>query len=156
MSLDVNSEKGKESVKQEQFMLNFIADKWKMNIIQTKKNDSAKCDGFLYRKNILVGLFESKCRNISITELENWGSWLVTNEKIQACRLLSEYLCIPFLGFLYLLKDNLIMYWKITDKNGLFLFNFKIEETKTQKTINGGEIIRPNAFLPYEQGKFFQ
>ena len=44
------------------------------------------------------------------------------------------------------------MYWKITNSDGEFLFNFDIKRTKTQKTINGGEIVRSNAYLPFEKG----
>ena len=44
------------------------------------------------------------------------------------------------------------MYWKITNSDGEFLFNFDIKRTKTQKTINGGKIFRSNAYLPFEEG----
>ena len=65
---------------------------------------------------------------------------------------LSEMLRVPFIGFLYLIPDQIIMYWKITDKYGNFLFNFDVKNTRTQKTINGGSIIRTNAYLPFTKG----
>ena len=44
------------------------------------------------------------------------------------------------------------MYWKITDKYGNFLFDFDVRNTRTQKTINGGSVIRTNAYLPLKEG----
>jgi hypothetical protein len=65
---------------------------------------------------------------------------------------LSEMLRVPYIGFLYLIKDDIAMYWEITDKYGNFLFDFEVKNTRTQKTINGGSIIRTNAYLPIEKG----
>ena len=65
---------------------------------------------------------------------------------------LSKMLCVPFIGFLYLIKDKIVMYWKITDSKGEFEFDFEIKKTKTRKTINGGEAIRTNAYLPTKHG----
>jgi hypothetical protein len=153
MNLDVNTPKGQESVQHENFMLKYIHDCWNVDIIKTNKHDSAICDGFLTRNKIIVGLFESKCRNLSYEELETYGSWLITNEKIKICRKLSKYLKVPFIGFLYLIKSNITMYWIITDKNGEYKFEIQTANTETQKTINGGSIIRENAYLPFTNGE---
>ena len=104
----------------------------------------------------VIALFESKCRNMSLVQLEKYGSWLITNEKIEQCKLLSKLLEVPFLGFLYLLEDKLVMFWKITNYNGEYEFDFEIKKTLTQKTISGGEIYRENAFLTVDKGQFVQ
>ena len=57
---------------------------------------------------------------------------------------------IPFLGFLYLIPDEMIFYWKITNRIGDFNFEYEVRKTETQKTVNGGKIIRENAYLPYK------
>jgi hypothetical protein len=85
-------------------------------------------------------------------ELRNFGSWLVTFDKIMDGKRLSEMLRVPYLGFLYLIKDQIVMYWKITDEYGNFLFDFDVRNTMTQKTINGGMIKRTNAYLPFKRG----
>jgi hypothetical protein len=156
MSLDVNSPKGLITVIQEDNMLKYVEESWGVTVIKTNKNDSAVCDGILVKDNVLVGIFESKCRNLSLSQLEEYGSWLITHEKIKACRLLSEYLKVPFIGFLYLIKDNLTMYWNITNKNGKYEFEFETANTETRRTINSGTTIRENAFLPINKGKFVQ
>ena len=59
-------------------------------------------------------------------------------------------LMVPYLGFLYLVPDDMIFYWKITNKIGDFRFDYEVKETLTQKTINGGKTIRENAYLPFK------
>ena len=103
-------------------------------IFETNKNTTAKVDGVLIKDNQLSAIFESKCRNMSMMEIDNYGS------------------CVPFIGFLYLIKDDIVMYWKITDSQGNFLFDFDVKQTQTQKTINGGQIVRTNAYLPFNKG----
>ena len=154
MGLDVNTERGKESVLFENKMLLNIEKCWKYSVVTTNKEDSATCDGFLVRKKEIKALFESKCRNMSLNKLEEYGSWLITYEKLEKCKTLSEHLKVPFIGFLYLIKDDITLYWKITDSNGIYLFDFTVANTLTQKTINGGLINRDNAYLPLEYAKY--
>jgi len=154
MALDVNSEKGKESVRQEAEMLKGVEKCWNYNVVVTNKNKEAICDGFLVKKREVVAIFESKCRDLSYNELENYGSWLITYDKIKTCKYLSELLKVPFIGFLYLIKDNITLFWKITDSDGKYLFEFNHNKTLTQETINGGKIYRDNAYLPFSEAKF--
>jgi hypothetical protein len=121
-------------------------------LIETNKNTDAKVDGIIIKNNELSGIFESKCRDLSLMELRNFGSWLVTFDKIMDGKRLSEMLRVPYIGFLYLIKDEIVMYWKITDKHGNFLFDFDVRNTRTQKTINGGSVVRTNAYLPFKEG----
>jgi len=156
MGLDVNTPLGKQSKENEMKMLKYISWAWGVNIMQTNKNGSAACDGFIFRGDELSGIFESKCRDLSLDELESHGSWLITNEKIEKCAQLSKLLNTPFIGFLYLLKDNIIMYWHITDEFGKYKFDFQVVETETRKTVNGGSVVRKNAYLPFENGIILQ
>ena len=121
-------------------------------LIETDKNIDAKIDGIIVKDNQLSGVFESKCRDLSLMQLQKFGSWLITHDKLIEGKKISTLLRVPFIGFLYLIKDDIIMYWKITDKYGDFLFDYDIKETRTQKTINGGSVIRKNAFLPVKYG----
>ena len=156
--MDILTEKGQRSLEYEHIMLEKIkhsmCKKHKKNsfIFETNKNTTAKVDGILIKDNQLSAIFESKCRNMSMMELDNYGSWLVTLDKIMDGKKLSEMLCVPFIGFLYLIKDDIVMYWKITDNQVNFLFGFDVKQTQTQKTINGGQIVRTNAYLPFNKG----
>lgn len=154
--LDIHTPKGQESLRNEEKMLKYISNCWGVEIIQTNKNESAVCDGFLVKDCVIVALFESKCRKLLYEEMEEYGSWLITHEKIKQCRLLSEYLKVPFIGFLYLIKSNMVMFWKITDEDGKYNFTFETANTETKRTINDGITIRENAFLPFSNGEIVQ
>lgn len=86
------------------------------------------------------------------------GSWLITHDKIRGCQKISEFLQIPFIGFLYLAPkhsdERVLLFWKITNNKGKYLFEFDVHEEETQRTINGGKTTRMNAYLPVEQSQF--
>ena len=148
--MDILTEKGQQSLRHEEEMLAIIMDKYGLDIIETNKDRPALCDGFIVRNGIITGVFESKCRNNTIEDFNRWGSWLVTYEKIDGLAWLSSKLCVPAVGFLYSIPDRTVLKWKITDKEGNYLFDFKVDETITQATINGGQAKRENAYLPME------
>ena len=157
MALDINTKKGQSSLEYEREMLEHIRSTFCKKhttsmLIETNKYKEAKVDGIIVKDNQVSGIFESKCRNMSLMELNSYGSWLITIDKIMDGKNLSKMLCVPFIGFLYLIKDKIVMYWKITDSKGEFEFDFEIKKTKTRKTINGGEAIRTNAYLPVKYG----
>lgn len=158
MGLDINTEKGQKSLADEHAAHTIIKNLWKVDIIETPKNSPAKCDGFLVKDNVITALFETKCRyDMDYQKLLERGTWLVTYEKIAACRKLSQSLGVPFFGFLYLLPrssdEQLLLYWEITDGKGEYQFKFQIDKEETQKTINGSRIVRENAYLPVEYSK---
>jgi hypothetical protein len=150
--VDILTDKGQKSLEYERIMLERISVLTNVKIIETDKDIDAKVDGMISQGNQLTGIFESKCRDMSLMKLREFGSWLITFDKILDGRKLSQLLRVPFIGFLYLIPDEIIMYWKITDKYGNFLFDFDVKNTKTQKTINGGSIVRTNAYLPVKRG----
>ena len=80
-------------------------------IFETDKDMDAKVDGMIVKDDQVTGIFESKCRDMSMMELINYGCWLVTFDKIMDGKLLSEMLRVTYLGFLFLIKDKIIMYW---------------------------------------------
>jgi hypothetical protein len=160
-NLDINTPKGRKSVEDETKMINYIKSAWDIDIIEAKKSGDgaiSAVDGLLVKNNELVGIFETKCRyDKTYAEFEtDYGSWLITNDKIIKGKTLSELLRVPFIGFLYIVKSNITLYWKITNDKGEYLFDFTVEKTATQKTINGGLIERENAFLDLKYSKFVQ
>jgi|10_taG_2_1085330.scaffolds.fasta_scaffold68660_4 hypothetical protein len=158
-NLDVNTPKGQESVEDEQIMLKQIRKVWELDVVETPKKEAAKIDTMLIRDNVLVGITENKCRyNMYLKDdhfylskyNKTYDSWLITNEKIESGRILAGALCVPFFGFLHLVDDDTILWWKIASGDGKFLIDFDRKESETQATINGGTIMRENAYLPIE------
>lgn len=151
--MDVLTPKGLVTLTQEKEMLEIIRTKYNVGILHTPKDQPGKCDGFIYQGDIVKAIFECKCRDMSEKQLHDYGSWIVTYDKIRACKVISEFFCVPFYGFVYLLKTKNIYSWKITNEKGEYLFDFEKRKTNTQKTINGGEAVRLNAFLPVDYAK---
>ena len=156
--MDINTAKGQRSLALEREMLSIIrqriCNKHQKDsyLFETNKDSDARVDGVIIKNGELSGVFESKCRDMSLMELREYGSWLITLDKIMDGKRVSELLRVPFIGVLYLIKDKIIMYWRITDNYGNFLLDFDIKNTRTQKTINGGSIVRANAYLPFTRG----
>lgn len=150
--LDINTPAGQETLKAEQRAYRIIQ-KHTPNVqfIQTPKELDGKIDGFSVRDGVLTGVFETKCRQVSVEQMMDWGSWLITNTKLEHLRRLSSVLRIPSFGYLYCRKDEAVMIWQITDDNGKYLFDFDVKRTKTRATVNGGVAFRKNAFLPVEE-----
>ena len=80
--MDILTKKGQKSLEYERTMLERISILRKVNIIETDKNMDAKVDGMISQDNQLTGIFESKCRDMSLMKLREFGSWLVTFDKI--------------------------------------------------------------------------
>ena len=137
--MDILTDKGQKSLEYEREMLERIrhsmCEKHQEDsyIIETDKNMDAKVDGIIVKNNQVSGIFESKCRNLSLMQLVDFGSWLITLDKIMDGKQLSEMLRVPYIGFLYLIKDKIIMYWKITDKYGDFSSTLKLRKQEHKK-----------------------
>ena len=151
--MDILTEKGQQSLRYEDKMLGVIKSKYNLDIIETNKDKPALCNGFTERNGIITGVFESKCRSHTLQDFKNWGSWLVTYEKIDGLAWMSNKLCIPALGFLYSIPDDVILMWHITDSQGNYKFELRVEKTITQATINGGKAERENAYLPIDKAQ---
>lgn len=159
MGLDINTPKGQESVEQERKMVEYVEKSWGVKVFHTNIKDSSHIDGIIVKNKEIVGVCENKCRNLGLTEdnllYDNkydsyYDSWLITYNKIEIGRMVSKIFKVPFIGFLYLVDDDITLFWKITDYDGNLLFDFKIEEKPTQANVNGGISVRKNAYLPIE------
>lgn len=159
MALDISTPKGQESLTQEREVQEIISKKWNVSVVETPKESIAACDGLLIKDGIIVACFETKCRyDMTYEQLLDRGSWLITMDKVKKCKVISKLLRVPFIGFLYLLpssdpSEKILLFWKITNNKGNFNFDFKVMKEPTQQTINGGETVRENAYLPVNQMK---
>lgn len=117
--------------------------------IHTPKNLPADIDAIAIYKGEISAVIETKCRyNLSIQQFrQNFDSkWLVTFDKIIKAKSVADSLCVPLVGFLYLKECDTLLMTTIY-RNKMFLVNMTIENTRTQRTVNGGEIVRSNAYI---------
>jgi hypothetical protein len=112
---------------------------------------TAPYDGLLYRYNHMVAVAEIKSRNLSKCKLEQWGTYLISESKIDDNLERAKVWRVPFLIFAYLIHSDTLVFWKISDPAGQILCDFEVRETETKETVNGGRIFRMNAYISLDQ-----
>jgi hypothetical protein len=153
-NLEINTPKGQETLIDEKKVIEEIKKKWGVHIIETDKKRESRIDNLIIQNDVLKAIAEVKCRDMTLLNMEEWGdTWLITNQKLIDGAILSKLLSVPFFGFLYLIPENLILYWKITNDKGEFLFPFDVVNSRTRYSCNGGSIVRENAYLPRKYSK---
>ncbi len=123
--------------------------------VHTPKDRPADIDAFIVRNQEICAVVETKCRyNIDLQEFNTRynATWLVTFEKILKGKDIADALCVPLIGFLYLAKSDVLLMVTIY-KNKHFMQKIIIEETQTPESINGGTIIRSNAYIDMSNAK---
>lgn len=157
MSLDINTPKGQISLQQEQEMLAIITKACPgFSTVQTPKWAAAEVDGLVVKGTAIAAIFESKCRDMTRDQLSRFGDeWLVTFEKLQKGAAIARSLCVPFVGYLYLVPDKKVLSVRIADEQGNFLPKIRLERTETQATTNGGQTTRTNAYISMATAKEF-
>lgn len=154
MNLDINSEKGKQTLVDEREMHEELEKILGGKILETDKSRPAKIDGLHYIDNTLQMIFEAKCRyDMDFELLNRRGSLLITKQKVDDGKNLSRLLQVPYVVIVYLVKTKTIVAWKLTNDFGDDLFEYESKNFQTQRTVNGGQANRMNSFLPV---KFMQ
>lgn len=115
---------------------------------ETHHEKESVLDGMIYANNELEGLFEIKCRNQSLAEIEKWGSYLITEKKLLEGIELSKKLTAPFYLFVKTIPDQRVFSFAITNAKGAAVIDYEVKETSTRATSNGGWAKRKNAYIP--------
>lgn len=148
--MDVLTPAGQKTLEDEErareiFEINFPG--WRY--IHTPKNRPADVDAVVVHDGQVAGVVETKCRyDVDLQEFNGRydGQWLVTFDKLIKGRDVATALQVPLVGFLYLVRSEVLLMLTIFE-NGSFIPKIRVEETVTQKTVNGGRIVRTNAFI---------
>ena len=154
--LDVNSPKGQESLEHELRAVELWQHVYQdFTYIHTPKNGAALVDAVIIDNDAnVMAVVEQKSRNMSLEQLQNWNNeWLITHAKIEAGRNTGMALGVPFIGFLYLIPDDLLITKQLSNAKGEWTCEFRVDKTETQETINGGKIVRDNAYIDLTEAK---
>lgn len=119
------------------------------DFIQTPKDTPADIDGFIVRGGTIISGVEVKCRMMSYHDLMNKfnAEWLVTYDKIERGISVCRSLGVDFRGFLFLVPEQILLIVRIWDFKTGETVGMELEETRTQATVNGGSIVRLNAYV---------
>jgi len=158
MTLDINTPRGQSALAYERECIELFCKLYPdYRFLETDKRQPAAIDGFFYlhKEQWVDCAVEVKTRDMTTEQLicDYGNEWLLTYDKVLRGQQLSELICCPFIGMLYLIPEKKILTIRITDNKGAFLLDFDARETKTAATINGGEAVRMNAFIPMEKAK---
>lgn len=160
MNLDILTPKGQQSAQQQIDAINAIlAQRPGTTFIHTALDGPAAVDGFFIRDGEIRAVAEVKCRvDMDYAKFmgERKGEWLITNQKIEDMRILCAMLQVPGFGVLYLVNDGLVLMRKLVDSTGQTTEVFRIDDTRTQRTVNGGSAMRANAFIPMHNAHQFR
>ena len=150
LGLNVLTEKGLVSLEQERRAVEIWRAHYKhIQYVETPKDQPAAIDAILTSGGICRAVVETKCREMDLNTFINTydEQWLVTFRKIGKAKEIAEMMNVPFLGFLYLAHDDVLLWAKLWDPKEGWCRQFVVQKTETQKNINGGKAIRDNAFI---------
>ncbi len=148
MSLDCVTPNGKRFIASQNEVCRRIESAMKVRVIATDNDSKAPVDAVIEKGDMIAAVAEIKSRQMTYEQLERFGTYLITAEKLDSLILAASLLYAEGFLFVHLIKDGKIVYWKICDDEGVPCFEYKTERTVTQATCNGGTATRLNAFLP--------
>ena len=147
--MDIKTPRGRESLKAEARAMAIFAKHFPdYEYCETPKDKPADIDAILIKQNQVMRVVETKCRDLTIEEFIGRFNyqWLVTFDKLEKGKQIAKALCVPFTGFLYLSQSEILLVQQISNHIG-YVPEITIFQTATQKNINGGQIIRSNAYI---------
>lgn len=117
--------------------------------VNTPKDEPAVFDAFLVSDGTVVAAVECKCRQMTYEQFTGRfeSKWLITADKIEYGAMVAKELCIPLVGFLYLVPSNILLTRKLYDSKTHCYAPMEVRETQTQATVNGGLAVRRNAYV---------
>jgi len=133
----------------EQRMFQYLAEYYDLTFATTE--NYARLDGVLMKDNKIHRICEIKVRWMSLQTLKNFGSYLISYDKLEAGREASRAFCAPFVILLYLVDSDNICSIKMTNEKGQYITPFKKEVTTTNYDIDGGSVDRLNAYVQLDR-----
>lgn len=154
MGLDINTPKGQITLEQEKRAAAIIEAAWPgSTYIHTPKGSSASIDGLIVKDSVVRAVLEAKCRLMSLQQLRGGfdNEWLVSLHKLTDGAIVADKFCVGFWGALYLVPDDKVLMIQLYSPKDSWLVPYRVDKTKTQMTVNGGECYRDNAYIKMDK-----
>ena len=151
--LDSETARGKKYIALQHHISNAVCAHWGCINRADPADMTAPYDALFYRDEVMIGVAEIKARNLSKHLLEDWGSYILTESKLDANIKLARSYEVPFTLIVYLRHSDTLVFWKITDADGQLLCRYTTKWTQTPETVNGGLIWRENAYIRLDNMK---
>lgn len=144
-TLDCATPVGQRWIAAQRVIVHRCAHAWGLEAIQTPPDHESPVDVFFVRDGMLAYVAEVKARNMTLAQLQEFGSYLVTKAKIQRGRDIALDLCVPYRLIVGL--HDAICWWMVVDGAGSWRVRARTAHTATQATCNGGSVMREHAYL---------
>lgn len=158
-NLDIHTEKGQATLIHEREAIDiFLKNTVGFGIIETDKNKASDVDFIITKNNKTFAVAETKCRydcDLEKFKKDYNSHWLVTLDKLIKMKSISDSMRVNGIGLLYIVKSKTLLV-KTIIQNGNFSVNFHVRNTLTQRTVNGGSIIRANAYIDMRNATIFK
>lgn len=160
--LDADTPKGRDAIRwARRGAAAFLRAYPTLRLAETDQSEPADVDGILYSMfegNTIKGVLEIKTRYMTLDHLMGSfsGEWLITKDKIDRGMDIAHGLRCSFIGLLVLPNSKICMSRLIADKNKNIMCVMREEVTKTDASVNGGEVTRLNAFIDMKDAKQFE
>ena len=151
--LDCHTPRGRQWIQKQNEIAHRVAERFGHEVIFTPDTDS-KVDCLFTHNGTIVGIAEIKSRDLSLAQLRQMGSYLITEDKLLAGIEISKYFRVPFAVIVNLTDADVFI--KICNSYGAPVATWKSEVTRTQATCNGGQADRQNAYLSLSTMMVFQ
>ena len=119
-------------------IIEFIQQHWNVESIRTQQSKYCPVDFFMTKDKQVRAICEVRTRADSFDDVKKWGGMFLNYRKLSTALKMSKQLQLPFLFIAYFMKDNLLVYWKITDDSGLIQVEMTLTSRSAQDNIEGG------------------
>jgi len=147
--LDCVTPRGQAFVVEQRAIAERLARVRGLDVVHLASAGAAPIDALFHRAQRLCAIGEVKARAMSYAGLVDFGSYLVTFDKLCHGRDLAARLEVEYVLVVGLL--DAVVWWNVSDKRGRWLVEFVTRATETQATCNGGIAVRMNAYLSLDR-----
>lgn len=155
--MDIKTQRGQQTLLDEQKAAGLFCESYPQFLYcETPKDQPANVDAVLVANNEIRAAVETKCRyDMTFVQLliEREARYLISFHKILRGKVVSEHLGVPFLIFVYLAPQDILIVHKITDETGEIVCKMQVTERLTQRTVNGGTVRKTVALIDLENAK---
>jgi len=148
MALDCTTANGRRYIAHQHECLRSFCASHAVSFVATDDEGDADVDAILYRSKV-VAVAEVKSRNLTHGQLEAYGSYLVSQSKLERLMALARGLRCVGLLLVYLIPERRTVWWKVCDRRGERELDWEIRATETSTSCNDATRVEgANAFLP--------
>lgn len=135
-----------EADRYEETAFDYLLKRYNWHIVTTPQ--FALIDGVAYMNREITHIIEFKSRDESWDSMMHYGTYLISWDKIQNGMEMARMMRVPFILVVYLAQSQMVLGVELATEDGtLAIPDIEVKETRTQRSIDGGSVMRKNAYI---------